>query len=140
MKRLLLVDDNDRYAELLAEYFEGYGYTIERARNAREGLELYLNHNKDFYDVIVSDITMESQLAGYSMIKKIFRTDYRGTVVFASTGFDVTFGMLISRYLFKKYGVDYLVPKTTVIDRSPVFYRLNGSGEKLKQFVEIPKG
>ena len=134
MKKLLLVDDNDKYAALLSEYFSPMGYEIDRAYNAEEGLSLFSKNSSDHYDVIVTDITMESQLAGIYMIKKIHRLGFRGISVIASTGFDVPFGMFFSRLFLRSYGVDYLVPKTTVIKKAPLFYSMKSSEKPLEKF------
>jgi len=130
MKRLLLVDDNDKYAKLLTDYFKPLGYEIDLAVNASEGLAKFSEHPKEYYDVIVTDITMESQLAGVFMIKKIHKLGFPGTSVIASTGFDVPGGMFFSRLILRSYGVDYIVPKTTVIKKSPLFYSLKGRSKR----------
>ena len=134
MKKLLLVDDNDKYARLLSEYFTPLGYEIERAVNASEGLELFSKNEKKHFDVIVTDITMESQLAGIFMIRKIHKMGFAGISVIASTGFDVPMGMFFSRLFLRPYGVDYLVPKTSVIKKTPLFYSMKGSSRPLEIF------
>ena len=134
MKKLLLVDDNDKYAKLLADYFKIRGFNIDRAVNASEGLAMYNDHGKDYYDVIVTDITMESQLAGIFMIKKIHKLGFAGISVIASTGFDVPGGKFFSRLFLRSYGVDYIVPKTTVIRKAPLFYAIRGQKAPLESF------
>jgi len=137
MKRLLLVDDNEKYAAILTEYFLNYSFQIDRAANAAEGLALYRKNGASYYSVIVTDITMESQLAGIFMIRKIHEEGFRGTSVIASTGFDFPTGIFFSRLLLKGFGVDYLVPKTTVLKKEFLFYPVKGKETPLKEFVEI---
>ncbi len=136
MKHLLLVDDNDKYARLLTEHFEPLGYTIERAIDAAEGTAK-LRDNKGRYSVIVTDITMESQMAGVWMLGRIRPDEFTGTIVVASTGFDVPGVMTLSRLFFRAYGVHYLVPKTTVIKEEPLFYPMGFFSEPVRNFVEM---
>jgi len=137
MKRLLLVDDNDKYARLLTAHFEPLGYEIERAYTAEEGWRIYQERDPEHFAVLVTDITMESQLAGVGMIRKIKRAGFPGTIVVANTGFDVPGGMAFSRLFFTPYGVHYLVPKTTVLKEAPLFYPIRFFSEPNRNFVEV---
>lgn len=42
MKRVLIVDDNDRYANNLKSYFDSKNIPSDRAVDAKEGLVLFL--------------------------------------------------------------------------------------------------
>lgn len=137
MEKLLLVDDNDNYARLLHEYFEPLGFSIDRAWNAKEGFDMFSAHPSDYYQVIVTDITMESQLAGLSMLKKIKKKGFGGTVVVASTGFDQPMGMPASRLFLGLYGVHYLIPKTTVKNKQIKFYTLKFFAAPISKFEKI---
>ncbi len=136
-KNLLLVDDNDRYAKILDEYFSERGYTITRARDAAEGLALFERQAPDFFRVIVTDITMETQLAGIFMLGRIKRLGYPGTVVVASTGFDVPLVVPLSRACLGLYGVHFLIPKTTVLSRNIAFYPMNFFAPPRFDFSEV---
>lgn len=136
MKELLLVDDNDKYAKILTDYFSPLGYRMERACSAAEGLQKMQEKGIDFFSVIVTDITMETQLAGVFMLGKIKKMGYKGTVVVASTGFDVPPGMTVSRLILPFFGVHYVVPKTTVLKKELLFYPVNFS-KPLNEFREI---
>lgn len=137
MKKLLLVDDNDKYARLLTAFFEPLGYEIERAYTAEDGWQKFQAHELGHFAVLVTDITMESQLAGVGMIRKIKRAGFPGTMVVASTGFDVPGGMAFSRLFFTPYGVHYLIPKTTVLKEAPLFYPIRFFSEPTRNFVEV---
>jgi len=126
MKQLLIVDDNDKYAVILEEYFKKFGYNTDRAVNAAEGLDKFESNPQDYYDLIVTDITMESQLAGVWMIRTIHKMGYSGKLIVASTGFDVPGGLFLSKLVFRKYGVEYLIPKTTLLKKRPLFYSVRG--------------
>ncbi len=136
-KQLLLVDDRIKYANLIADFFSGYGYLIDRAVSAREGIGMLNDKGLDHYRVIVTDITMEHQLAGLELIYFFFRRKYAGTVVMASTGFDVFLGMFFSKLFMGIFGVHYLIPKTSVIKRDFAFYPARPGSSPQKTFIEI---
>jgi CheY-like chemotaxis protein len=136
MKRLLLVDDNDRYAKILDEYFQGLGYTSERAYDGKEGYRLFQERGKDYYAVIVTDITMETQMAGIHMLKRMHKDGYRGTVVVASTGFDFPGATTLTRILFSGIGIDYLIPKTSVLRKDPIFLGMKLFDRGPQKFIE----
>lgn len=136
-KRLLLVDDNDKYARILTEYFGNMGFTIDRAITAAQGLEKVRTGGIETYNTIVTDITMESQLAGIFMLMKIRKLGFTGVVVVASTGFDFPSVISLSRLLLKAVGVHYLVRKTTVLKNAPEFWPITFFSDPLKQFPQM---
>lgn len=139
MKPLLLVDDNDRYAGILADHFSPMGYGIERARDGAEGFRLFEEKGLDYYSVVVTDITMETQMAGIQMLKKMHAAGFRGTVVVASTGFDVPGATTLTRLFLAGIGIDYLVPKTTVLKGDLVFLGMKLFDGTPQKFIEKQK-
>lgn len=137
MKRLLIVDDNNRYAEILKEFFAAKGYMTERAVTGEEGLRCVAEKDLGYYSVIVTDITMESQLAGVTMLGRIHKLGYKGTVVVASTGFDVPLVTPFSRLFLRQYGVHYLIPKTTVLKKDILFYPMPLGSQPVREFTEV---
>ena len=137
MKNLLIVDDNDKYARILWEYFEKLGYSIERALDGKTGYEAVTGRGMDHFQVIVTDITMETQMAGMTMLKRLYKDGYRGIVVVASTGFDVPLARPITRMFFSGIGIDYLVPKTTVLSGKLEFFPMALFSRPLLDFREI---
>ena len=136
MKALLLVDDNDRYAAIMKQYFEEHGYTVDRAETAAEGLEMFRARDPAHYPIVVTDVTMESQLAGISMLRKMRRQGYPGTIMIASTGFDV-FGVIgLTRLLLRGLRIAYLIPKTTILARDFAFYPMSFFSPARRNFVE----
>lgn len=121
-RHLLIVDDNDKYAKLIHEHFTSEGYTCQRVENAAAGIEAVKQHGLDYFTVVVTDITMESQTAGFKLIKYLRKNHFPGTLVVASTGFDVYPGMVLAKMLMGDMGVDFLIPKTTVIKQDFHFY------------------
>lgn len=76
-KNVLIVDDNDRYANNLKVWFEQKGFETVRAVNAAQGWEIY-SKDKNRFHTIVTDITMETQTSGLWMIRKIHKDGYAG--------------------------------------------------------------
>lgn len=110
MNRVLIVDDNDRYAINLKKYFDGLGIHSDRAIDAKQGLDFFRNNPP--YDMIVSDITMETQTSGLWMMRKISKSGYNGVLTIASTGFDVPGVMKISSLLLVWFcKLDWMIPK-----------------------------
>ncbi len=137
MKNLLIVDDNKKYETILSNFFSQLGYHVETALTGKEGLDKVRERGVDYYSVIVTDITMESQLAGIYMLGDIRKMKFAGTVVVASTGFDVPLVVPLSRLFLGRYGVHYLVPKTTVLKNQLEFLPMQFFGEPIKEFREI---
>ncbi|MGJ4787823.1 response regulator [Leptospira koniambonensis] len=108
---VLVVDDNDRYANNLKTYLQENGCEVLRAIDASQGWDLYLA-NKHKLKAIITDITMETQTSGLWMIRKIYQDGFEGIKVIATTGFDVSGVMAISKYFLPWFaGVEYMVPK-----------------------------
>ncbi|MCG9873505.1 MAG: response regulator [Leptospiraceae bacterium] len=117
MKKVLIVDDNDRYADNLKAYYSKQGYSCTRAYNAKEGWNLYSNSKtksdgiSDF-ETIVTDITMETQTSGLWMIRKIHKDGFKGTKIIATTGFDVIGVMWFSKFILPWFaGISFMIPK-----------------------------
>jgi CheY-like chemotaxis protein len=138
LKPVLLVDDNDRYAEMLDKYFRDRGYTPERAFNGKDALGMFKGKPADYYRAIVTDITMESQLAGLSFLWEIKKLGFHGTIVVASTGFDFPLAMPLSRMVLTGWGVHYLVPKAPMKRAGIIeFYPVSLFSSTLKEFQEV---
>jgi len=121
-KNLLLVDDNDKYAKILSDYFLKKNYSIDRAYDGKEALEMLEKNGVDYYDIILTDITMESQLAGLTFLKKARKMGYKGKTIIASTGFNYSIAMIFAPLFLNHLKVDYLIPKTSVLNHQIEFY------------------
>ncbi|TGK62192.1 response regulator [Leptospira wolffii] len=108
---ILVVDDNDRYANNLIEYLKTLGCETIRAVDAAQGWSMY-RANKNLLKAVITDITMETQTSGLWMIRNIHKDGFPGIKVIATTGFDVAGVMAISKYLLPWFaGIEYMVPK-----------------------------
>jgi two-component system response regulator PilR (NtrC family) len=65
---LLIVDDDQLIRNLLAEYFEGLGYTVVTAEGGEEALQKLKTFN---IDCIVSDLVMPSGMTGLELLKRM---------------------------------------------------------------------
>ena len=67
MKKVLLIDDEERMLELLELYLKPYSYICRKALGANEGLE-YIKEEK--FDIILLDVMMP-EMNGWEVCKKI---------------------------------------------------------------------
>lgn len=132
MAKCLLVDDNGHYAELLSKYFIEKGFEITWCKNAKEGFEEYSSKDQDYYQLILTDITMESQISGLTMLKKMRNAGYPGDLVIASTGFDVPLGKFFTRLFFKNLDIKFLISKKSVLKNSFLFYTMDHFSKPLE--------
>lgn len=117
--KILIVDDNDRYAKSLENFFEKKSIKTKRAIHAAQGWEFY---KQDTFHSIISDITMETQTSGLWMVRNIFQDGYKGNLIIASTGFDVVGVMSLSKLILHKFfGVSYMIPKVPLKSGEVVF-------------------
>lgn len=120
-KHLLLVDDNDKYASKIEEYFSKT-YEIHRAHNGKSALDLLEKNGTNFYEIIITDITMESQLAGIYFLKKARKMGFKGRIIIASTGFNYSIALNLAPLLLNSLKVDYLIPKDSILKNQMAFY------------------
>ncbi|NBU97969.1 MAG: hypothetical protein EBS19_07135 [Spirochaetia bacterium] len=101
-------------------YFDKINIPSERAFNAKEGFEVFL---KNDFSAVISDITMESQVSGLLLVRKIFKLGYKGKIIIATTGFDVKGVMFCSQFLLPIYaGVGWMIPKVPLKKGEVLFY------------------
>ncbi len=70
--KILLIDDDQGILNALSMLLENWGYTVECADTAEEGLEKYYSNN---YDLVISDYRLPNQKTGLDVIKKIKEQD-----------------------------------------------------------------
>lgn len=118
--KVLIVDDNDRYANHLINFFSQKNIETLRAKDAKEGLDFFKQN--DFH-TIITDITMETQISGLLLAREIYKNEYKGNLVIATTGFDVFGVMLVSKYLLPYYaGIGWMIPKKPLKNGEVIFY------------------
>ncbi|MCG6169389.1 response regulator [Leptospira sanjuanensis] len=120
-KSVLIVDDNDRYANNLKVWFEKKGFETVRAIDAAQGWEIY-SKDKNRFHTIVTDITMETQTSGLWMIRRIHKDGYQGNKIIATTGFDFPGVMFFSASILPWFaGIGWMVPKVPLKQGTVVF-------------------
>lgn len=76
-RRILLVDDDDDYAEPIAVFLRSHGYEVTRAKSGREALTLARLVRPA---VVLMDVMMEERTAGFFAVQEIRRDpDLAGT-------------------------------------------------------------
>jgi hypothetical protein len=118
-ERVLLVDDNDRYAAAITGDLLSRGAEVVRMRSAAAGVEAI--RASGGFDCIVTDITMETQISGLRVLTAARRTGFRGALVTASTGLDTWPGFVFNRFVLGTlFGCHYLIPKRLIKRRRKV--------------------
>lgn len=108
---VLIVDDNDFYAQCLSADLAERGAICERAHSAAEGMHM-LDVGIDRYDAVVTDISMETELAGLKVLRHARRIGFGGQVACATTALDARWAFTLNRFfLGVVYRADYLIPK-----------------------------
>jgi CheY-like chemotaxis protein len=105
VKRILLLEDSDIFAEMAVEFLTGEGYDVKRAKNGFEGLKLvytYLPH------LIVTDVEMPI-FKGYQVTRLLkSRKNTRAIPIIMFT----SLGEARARFWGLQAGADYYVEKS----------------------------
>jgi len=67
-EKILLIDDDKSILAALSLLLEGWGYQVECAKTAEEGLQKY---KEEYYDLVISDYRLPNQKTGLEVIQKI---------------------------------------------------------------------
>ena len=67
MKKILIVDDEEKIREVLHEYAEFEGFEAYEAENGRDAVQMCKEND---FDILIMDIMMP-KLDGYSAVKEI---------------------------------------------------------------------
>ena len=73
---VLLAEDNELNAEIAAVQLEEFGMNVERAVDGKNAVEVFRNHPKGTFDVILMDVMMP-EMNGYEATKAIRAMDDR---------------------------------------------------------------
>ncbi len=82
---VLLADDEDAMRETIAEVLISLGYIVIEARDGKEALQLFQEHD---IDLVISDIVMPN-MNGTDAVKKMRETNSKLPIIFM-TGYDKT--------------------------------------------------
>lgn len=122
MQHVLLVDDNDFYAGKLTRSLQSHSNAkVTRVISAQAAIALLQVH-PDIYDGVVTDMSMETELAGLKVLAFCKKIQFSGTVAVATTALDTAWAFFINQWLFAWYGADYLIPKRFIKKRQGVIW------------------
>ena len=115
MYKILIVDDEQKIREVIREYAEFNGYTVEEAGNGMEAIGLCKLND---YDLIIMDIMMP-KLDGYSACKEIRKIRDIPVIMLSARGeeYDKLFGfeLGIDDYIVKPFSPKELMARVNVV-------------------------
>ena len=134
MKRLLIVDDEDKIREVIREYAEFSGYEAEEAADGMSAIGMV---NLNDYDLIIMDVMMP-KLDGFSAVKEIQKIKNIPVIMLSARGeeYDKLFGfeLGIDDYVVKPFS-----PKELMARVNAVLSRIDAS-DKTAQNIEKFEG
>ena len=134
MKRLLIVDDEDKIREVIREYAEFSGYEAEEAADGMSAIGMVKLND---YDLIIMDIMMP-KLDGFSAVKEIQKITSIPVIMLSARGeeYDKLFGfeLGIDDYVVKPFS-----PKELMARVNAVLSRIDVS-DKSAQTIEKFEG
>lgn len=122
-RNVLIVDDNDFYAAAIQQDLMSRGSEdFTRATSAAQGIALIDEHGQD-YDLVVSDISMESEYAGVRVLNHLKKLQLPGDYAVATTALNYWFGFYplgaFYKYLMQ---VNYMIPKRPIRQNNAVLW------------------
>ena len=130
MKRLLIVDDEDKIREVIKEYAEFSGYVAEEAADGMSAIGMVKLND---YDLIIMDVMMP-KLDGFSAVKEIQKIKSIPVIMLSARGeeHDKLFGfeLGIDDYVVKPFS-----PKELMARVNAVLNRVDAS-DKSSQTIE----
>lgn len=117
MAKILIVEDNDDYRELLQNFLENKGYSVETANDGTQALE---SVEKDAYDLILLDL-MLPKIGGYEVCERIRRTQDVPIIMLTALGSEEHqmrgYEMQIDGYITKPISMPLLMQKVEAVLR-----------------------
>ena len=132
MKRLLIVDDEDKIREVIREYAEFSGYEAEEAADGMSAIGMVKLND---YDLIIMDVMMP-KLDGFSAVKEIQKIKNIPVIMLSARGeeYDKLFGfeLGIDDYVVKPFS-----PKELMARVNAVLARRNATKEKTADILKF---
>lgn len=131
---LLLIEDHKDIAEIIFEYFDLKGYSLDYANNGKQGLELA---TKNHYDVVILDI-MLPKMDGLNVCRKLRQQGFDTPVLMLTARDHKTdildgFENRADDYLIKPFDLNILEARVNALHR-----RKSGSvSNKIISFGEL---
>ena len=124
---LLVVDDEPELVDILQEYFEGKGYTVEGALNAADARKVFENRAPD---LVVLDIHMPGE-DGLSFARWSREHHPQVGIIMLTTA-----GEVVDRIVGLEMGADDYIPKP--FDLREVLARVKGLLRRLQDVTSTP--
>ncbi len=102
MTRILIVDDDRELCDLVSDFLEPHGFSVDVETSATEGLRRILTGN---YQAVILDVMMP-EMDGVELLKLVRRESDVPVLMFTSRGDD------IDRVVGLEIGADDYIPKT----------------------------
>lgn len=132
MKKLLVVDDEDKIREVIKEYAEFSGYEVTEAADGMSAIGLCKLND---YDLIIMDVMMP-KLDGFSSVKEIKKIKDIPVIMLSARGeeYDKLFGfeLGIDDYVVKPFS-----PKELMARVNAVLQRKSGSESNSAQVMKF---
>ena len=114
---------------------------VTRAVTAADGLEAFRAQALDHFAVIVTDITMETQTSGISMLREMHRAGYRGKSLFSRMA-DGTTSTLLYGYQRNPLAVDLTFGAgiNNLLDKEPPYIFAIGTNTDTKLYSSAVTG
>ncbi|RXK14415.1 hypothetical protein CP965_02910 [Halarcobacter mediterraneus] len=80
---ILFIEDNNEVREQLYKLFKNFFENIDKCFNGDEALEKYKKKEKNYYDLIISDISMP-KLDGIQLCKEIIKINKKQEILIVS--------------------------------------------------------
>ncbi len=100
--RILVIDDDTKLCELIADYLVPLGYHVETAHDGREGLE---KARRESYSAVILDVMLPG-MDGFEVLKKLRRDSDVPVLMLTSRGDEA------DRVVGLEIGADDYLPKT----------------------------
>jgi len=134
--KVLYVEDNDNTRKQTLEMLSNFFEYIDIAKDGREGLQKYQNKEENFYDLIISDISMPN-MSGIEMLKAILKINNEQNIIVV-TAYNTTeylqelINIGIHSYIQKPIKLDALM-----YEFSKVVESIEKRKEEEKEFTKI---
>lgn len=132
MYKILVVDDEEHIREVLKEYAEFEGHTVDEACDGMQAVEMAKNND---YDIIIMDIMMP-RLDGYSACKEIRKLKPTPMLMLSARGeeYDKLFGfeLGIDDYVVKPFSPKEVMARVNAIVKRNT--ALSGSASEVERF------
>ncbi len=102
-KRLLIIDDDEKYCRLLKEYLQPFGYVVELAHDGASGLDKALNGG---YAAVIMDVLMPG-MNGIEVLGELRRRSNTPVLMLTALGEET------DRITGLELGADDYLPKTS---------------------------